>query len=759
MPQEVDMKKDKEKKVIFTFAISVVIAGLLFMTAFLNISSYKNNYYDVMAENNYSVVDSIVSKIEYGVKYGKDINYYYDIDTIFEEINKYCDIESYFIVNPSGELLYGQELDKNISDEIAELLESEEDYIAWRDGDSQIIITKINKDEETIAVAGISYTAVFENTSLISETYSFVGILSAGVLVLFFFLFFKIQHNFDVKKIMKMVIPVVIIMNVVFGIHAYFEYRDGYSQIAENTSKIFLNKMQDDIEQVISSGIYYDEMVDSESYFMEITASSDLVSKIELTKESKENSRQLIADEQGELRYLSLQISDSYVVGKMRELLIRIAVTTITSLMIAVEILIFIIDTLLNNMKRSREVVVRDPEKCAQTVGVVRGISFFFAAFRYMSVAFMAIVLAEIYKPVFIFGVEIPYEILMSIPLSAQIFISMITSYLSGTLITKFNWKPIALAGIAAMSVGTLCSSFASEPVTFILSQMVVGVGLGFAKTAIDVYAVMASSEKEMSAYTSASNASIMVGFSCSASIGSVIASIFGYQGAYVVMTAMGVVVFLIIFILAKNISGNAEEEDEITEADVKKFDFGFLRYILFIIVPYSFIMEYVDYFFPVYANAHEVSTDTIGYVMLFYGIITCYIGAPLCSKFPSGKKASRTMSALLLAIGVLLAVFSASDILILASLVVLLIGFSDGVMPSMQFDYLYNLPFSKRKGFSKALGVEGFFSSAIGALAPIAFGVVMMYGNGGLMIVSGFILAAGVLFYVFDKTRKEKDA
>ena len=69
-------------------------------------------------------------------------------------------------------------------------------------------------------------------------------------------------------------------------------------------------------------------------------------------------------------------------------------------------------------------------------VELVRGLSFFFAAFRYMSVAFMAVVLASMIDTATVnfFGLEIPKEIVMSLPLSMQVLISMLTSFLSGLL-------------------------------------------------------------------------------------------------------------------------------------------------------------------------------------------------------------------------------------------------------------------------------------------------------------------------------------
>ena len=86
---------------------------------------------------------------------------------------------------------------------------------------------------------------------------------------------------------------------------------------------------------------------------------------------------------------------------------------------------------------------------------------------------------------------------------------------------------------------------------------------------------------------------------------------------------------------------------------------------------------------------------------------------------------------------------------------IVLLIGIADGVMPSAQFEYLYHLPLSKKLGFSKTLGIEGFFSSLIGAAAPVVFSVLMMYGNGGLVVVALVVCICAILFAAINKSKK----
>jgi len=82
----------------------------------------------------------------------------------------------------------------------------------------------------------------------------------------------------------------------------------------------------------------------------------------------------------------------------------------------------------------------------------------------------------------------------------------------------------------------------------------------------------------------------------------------------------------------------------------------------------------------------------------------------------------------------------------------VLLIAVIDGIMPSLQYRYVYSLELSKQIGISRIIGIEGAFSSAIRGVAPVVFGFVMLYGNRGLLITGIIVVAFALLFFCINK-------
>ena len=741
----------KSKKRIFVIIIGVFIAVVVFFNTVLNMSSFRSSYVEAATENNLVVLETILERIEYGLRYGKQLDNYYDLDSIFADAEKYCHSDAFFICDTECKGLYGVEVPAWASSEIGET------YKTHEDGEYTWLLSPIHKDTVIMGYVGIRFTIdLTEVDSLTNRMYQTAAWISAGGILLFMILFLTVKHQMKPKLLLRIIIPVLLMVNLVVVLDVHFAIRNGYQSIADTMAQKLIDKNADDINALIAKGVRYSDISDTEETFSRYTKLEQIDSAgMTVAPEEGAFSTPLVADSEGVQYYLSFRVSDSYVNGKVMSATLNVVVSSVTAIMIAYELLIFVIGIIVEEKKDRRHVHEQTGDIDLEHVELVRGISFFFATFRYMSVAFMAVVLAQIYKPVSLFGHEIPYEIVMSLPLSMQVLISMLTSYLSGMLIDRLGWKRVTLFGVLVMSAGTLLSSFAKAPIPFILAQMVVGVGLGFAKMGIDIYAVAVSAEHDMSTYTANSNASIIVGFSCAASVGALLAGVFGYSGAYQVMTVTGIAVFLLIYLYGMDVILAKNKEKEKPGKKKVSFDPSFFAYILFIVAPYSFIMMFVDYFFPVFAVGKGVSMEIIGVVMLLYGMATAYIGTWICKKTSNKFPPAVLLTVCLLVLAVTIGMFAFREYVILAALIVLAIGVADGIMPSMQFEYLYRLPLSQKIGFSRTLGIEGFFSSLIGAAAPVVFSVVMMMG--GLYIIAGMTLLCALLFYLVNQKKMKR--
>ena len=762
---------NKRKKELFQLVIAVFIFAIVFLSAVLNAFAFRSNCVEAEGENAASMLKFITERVEYGLRYGRELDNYYGINTVIDDIKYYCGAKECYVLDERLNQLYGDSLSESLKKEYEDQVElmtvNSENISLWEKHGNQNILLAVDGNDKTEGYIGISYSV--KKAAEISGIYEkniYISALIAAVIGtgIYLILYHVIRHEHKTKRLRLIIMAALLAACLFSALSTYLVLMSGYRTLATEVAGSLLDQNGENIERLVSSDVYYSDMKGIDDYLNRISDDCEQVESIKLTEVATGEAivRKLPADSEGVSKVLTAEISNQYVMKKVRRAVINVLITLLSAVMISLEILVFLTDLLNGEKKERKKIRTNEKHETIEHLGIVRGLSFFFASFRYMAIAFMSIVLVEIYRPVYIFGHQIPYEILMSIPLSSQVFISMITSYLSGHIIHKRGWKSTTIFGIAIMICGTVFSAFADEPVTFILAQMLMGIGLGFAKMGIDIYSVVVSSETDMATYTSGANAALIVGYSCSASIGALIASIFGYSGAYIVMSLIGVSVMILILLYGMDVVGQTEEKTEkpLKYEKAERSDFRFPAYILFIILPYYFAMMFVDYFFPVFANSKGITTDVIGYVMLAYGIATAYIGTPLCPRLAKKISAPVLMALILYILAGGFILFAVHNMLISAIIIVLLMGIADGTMPSIQFEYVYDLPFSKRIGFSRALGIEGFFSSLIEAVAPVVFGLVMMFGNSGLGAIAALVIICETVFLlmngIFKKGKKK---
>ncbi len=773
------MKNAKKRNLLFILIISVTISLLLSLSAILNIVSFRNTYVDATASSSAIVASGTVNKIEYTLKYGKSLDNYYGIEELFEELQDlYGYLDLVYIARCDGTVLYETRFSAQaappaqLADMAGAALVDDSNQI-WLEGETQHLLLPIrDRAGSPLAMLGLSYDVNILDTEIqpyVDSTVLYTGMAIAAGVCLLVLLFFLIRHGFRYKPLLMIVIAVVVAVNVFFGVAAYRVFSNGYLALTHHTSEIFHQKIRSDVEGVVSKGVNYHELTGMDKYFSDMVSRAEELQSIRLltgdvAAESSDyvNAYPLTADSSGHAAQLAIEVSQQFVESKLSTIRIEIVVSIVTALMIAAEVIIFILAALTSQEKVTRlraKRILKEKHQCYQPQGIVRGLSFFFSLFRYMAMAFVSLVIIDIYKPVVILGLELPYELVISLPLTAQMISSMLGSFISGKVSDRFGWKVSACAGVLLMAAGSLLSALSRSSLPFVGCQLIFGLGLGVAKTAVDLYAVMVSSEDKMEDYTSGANASCIVGLSCASAIGAIIAGALGYSGAYFVMAAMGILVALLILIFGQNIMGGEAEDVPTQEAPRQKkgvFDLQFVAYILFLVLPYYFVIMFVDYLFPVFANGQGMSTAQIGYVFLAYGVATSYIGTFLCRVLSKKIRTVLLMSSLVLALAAGLGVFSIYNNIALAIAMVLLIALCDGIMPSLQFKLVYDLPTTRKIGFSRALGIEGFFTGAISAIAPVVFSFVMTKGNLGFTIASSLVAACAILFGAINRKVKE---
>ncbi|MDF2921502.1 MAG: Major Facilitator Superfamily Protein [Paenibacillaceae bacterium] len=793
------------RKWLILFIVSFSIAGLLMLTSVLNIVAFRQNYRESAANNNAILASGVVNKLQYSLKYGKELENYYGIEDLFAELKETCpDAEQAYIIGADGRMLYSrgyrQEGASAYTGEDASYtggaegklpqLIREKQALFWSGEEAQeLLLPVLNERGEVIGGLGLAYRLDTLDRQIRIYTREMVlqtALPALAGVFLFAVLFLLADHRYRFKRLMAIVIPVVILSNAWFGAASYIVYKKGYLHLVELTADSLQSRIVTDISSVVNQGVPYGELHDLESYFRTILERTDQLKSIRLAVEEdaggsdREYLYPLDRDQEGDKRYLGIEVSPQYVQDRLNGFMIEIAASVVTSLMIAAEVIMFFLSMLTAGSVGARQgrragTVRKTADMTVQPLGVVRGLFFFFAAFQYMSMAFVPIVMTQIYRPI----AGLPYEIAMSLPITVQILASILSAWISGKLVDRWGWRPVAVAGLAVMIAGTLLSAASGDPLSFIGSQVVLGLGAGCAKTAFDIFGVLVPSSGNLEKFTSGTNAGLIAGMSCSAALGAVIAEVVGFSAAFLVMAVIGVLVIAMVLLLGVNIIAPSQEsaaeavaaggedssgqgvhsgkEGSGSGGKARGLDGKFIGYILLLVIPYFFISMYLDYYFPVYADSQGLSTANIGHIFLLYGIMTSYVGAYLCRVLTPVIRTTALMSLLLLVMAVFMSVSALWNSVALAAFFVLLMGTVDGIMPSLQYRYVLSLDIARRLGISRAIGIEGAFSGAIRGVAPVVFGLAMIYGGLGIAAAGGIVLAAAVLFALVNNSSEHK--
>ena len=80
---------NNKKSVFFQVIIILFIFVVIFLASVLNSFAFRSNTVQAGAENTAAVLEMVMERSEYGLKYGRELVNYYDIDKVIEDIKLY----------------------------------------------------------------------------------------------------------------------------------------------------------------------------------------------------------------------------------------------------------------------------------------------------------------------------------------------------------------------------------------------------------------------------------------------------------------------------------------------------------------------------------------------------------------------------------------------------------------------------------------------------------------------------------------------
>ena len=298
-----------------------------------------------------------------------------------------------------------------------------------------------------------------------------------------------------------------------------------------------------------------------------------------------------------------------------------------------------------------------------------------------------------------------------------------------------------------------------------LVGKMLIGAGMG--TVYVNGYAIAAKGKTEESsaaAFTEISAGSLS-GVTIGAGLSSVFLSIGGWRLVYLVGAVLVAIGSLVAMAVGdkedvKAVVAAAKEKAEEAKSGLKEFMCGapVIGYFILILVPFMMSLAYREYYLPLMAGDNNVSEVFISRFYLICGLVFLYAG-PALTRFiikHLGLFKGTCLATSLMAVAILLnvvrpTVYMAFFGMVLLSLVT---SFCYGCM----YTFFGELPASVRFGEARSMEVYTVFESIGSTAGPVAYGILLSFGNQlGLSVFGGGMIAFTAIYALIMKRSGKK--
>lgn len=367
----------------------------------------------------------------------------------------------------------------------------------------------------------------------------------------------------------------------------------------------------------------------------------------------------------------------------------------------------------------------------------------------------------------------LPDEILMALPLSAEMLLGLVGALWAGRLVDGQRWRIPVLGGMVLAGVGSALAAFAHSVEAFTLARAVVGLGYGLAWMGLQGFVVIGSSPEFRGRNMAWLFAGLFAGHLSGTVTGAMLADQTGYRTVFLVSAVWMIAALLGAALLGRHrpIVLAATDSLELSSAAASPSltqraagaakrvrvrsllaSRDFVALMLGSIVPFSIVQVGLLYFaLPIYLQAQGVSSAGIGRVLMLYGLCMIYLG-PAIGRLVDGMPGKTwfiTLGAVLGGGG--MAWLYLDNSLFTVCVAVVLLALGSCFSGAAQTAWMLSLPAVQKVGAGAATSVmraADKLGQMIGPLFVGAWFTVVDMGP-GLAITGLFYVVAALVFLV----------
>lgn len=766
----------KIRYIILFLALILATFSMSFAGA-LNYMTFAKNY-NIALVNTFSVAgNEIERKIEYALHYGKPIDNYYGMsDTLWELKDVIAEIEQVKVVSLDGNVLYdldGFVTDTSLSDELLKTALFHQgivnDNLSYQyHGEKTYVFIKINDiNHNHLASLGMVFPeGVFLkfNSQYTKQLATYlIAVAFMAIVVLFAFIFkiklFHKDNSINKKKLITVLIIILGSSQLFYSGINYYLFKNAYLDNAYKSKAYIENIVAKNIESVYIKGLSLQDISGLDDYLYLVNNSLPQIEKISLveTKERVSNDGVIVVNPQNNEHIVKVtaSISSTFVDKQMHKILLDMLTVCVISIFFMIELTLLAMIILMIKHRHSDKRDDIDVET-KTSHGLIRTLIFLVNICVFMSITFVPIVMQKLYTPV----LNLPKDVVLGLPLSAEMLGSVLAIILSGALINKKGWRAIFYTGALFLAAGNLFAGLSVTAIPFIISRLIAGLGIGFILMALRSLVVSLPEKNTAIAQFAAGS---LAGLNCGAVIGGMLSDRIGYEAVFCIAAASVVILFIFVRKLMNNL-----EIEERTVSNISPWqklvnficDKKALVFLICIFIPFFISGAFLDYFFPLFALSHDLSQSDISRAFLLNGLCIIYLG-PLLTRFASNRLGEiRGMVLSIFIVVCALTTFVLFGTVTAAFVTIILLGIAESFGLSMKTSYFLNLKGIKDIEINKGIAYFSVMVSVSRMAGPIVFGVALSYGMKlGLGMISLGILVLLIAFIMFTSSRANQKA
>lgn len=774
------MTKKIQNKILTAIVFAVLAFGSLQFVTWISQMAFENTCIELQEQYIGTEVSEVIGTIENSVNFGKEIENYYGMD---ELLNQVCKISEgnlrAAVLDKKGEPLYlsfqKSEQNQNLLSQIyAESYQMEIAKVTSESitgekitlGDQESLVFPIYKEQKELVG---HFIVVYQQKALL-ESNNFSALewmkwMIWGIVSVLLALFCFCKSDEEQKQWYIKYLPVIVIMfgmfvNILF---MFQTYKDKYSDMVSRNAASAAVYIQGSVDDLLDKGLPVTRVNEVSDYLYQKVESNVAIESIAIVQ-SYYNTSELSPSESSSVLNLDLAngqaqlnvvVSQSYITEKILMMSLTFGAVFVICLMITYELthLAEIISVRLNkefNQETGAQM---------EAVGVqIKLLSFLAYTAIYTSMSYTAVIMRN--WDASLFGLS--KAVSASLPLTIELLCIMLCSVVVQKVFKDMNLNRLMLFAFAFLILGNAACITASSPYILLCLRAFCGIGFGFLKYWLNSIVSAGSKDSEAVGRNYAQlNAGLLGGITVGASLGSILSQSLGYQFNYFftgILCAL-TLVFALFALPWKMLNTRKGRLVESTGGQSAKIMDVFknktaLKSILLGDIPLNIGLMYVVAFLPVYMDNIGQPTIATSYAYLINGLAGVYLGVAMMGLLKKlSRKISCTITLLLGASGILILVLGSNVGIALLSAGIM--GLFDGYGTPTITSFFTSLPHVQRADTASMLTVFNSVGSAVQIVCPMLYNMLIQPdGSTGYLLIFGicYVIVAILFFGLFQK-------